>query len=1648
MADTPRLNMPYPDFRETNWNDSFQAFADAVDANVFAVREEQNVLVRGGGSVEMNTTTDVFSWSGDVLITSPTHAQTITLLAAAIAINDGEFWAIKTPKGPAGSVEIASEALTSVDPSQGYKVLGYRSGDDMVLFNGKVIPADTVVDSGLEIIPSSTAGEAVEYSTIVELLNGVGSLGDGTIAFVQWMPSAYIPGDTGRFSTEVRGGQVQNDPFNQLIPPEAWFDSIGAGGWQVGAGDVADITFNGNGSISLGWDSGSATNPYWDGGSDWGFLGLTSIYLDQPILQAEGVSALFAGYSDADSGSAVVGVALNKEGAPSVGENVFTFVELASGSGRVVVGSEYDSTNAYADQTIDNHPFAGATGGSLRLSAKLGNATYGTGRVEGAATFLDATDATVATDSTATTGIPAQLQTDLGPVGVENLNLHIFVGGDSGDSPNPSVTIHAIGRLTKQPWGSQMGGGGGFAEGIPTRVAFTDIPDLIAKATSGEHEVGTQFYASYTPTPFAWDSGQLVHTLVAQSVDHEEALSPKIGSSFVPAELMGTWASADYGGPLVVSEDGAGASYLDMSLVGSEADNSTYLNPTQWAGRLKSRCAFFGDRRPDIVGIEVYLEQMSFPSADHHVVCGQIADPATTPRFWTSVLRAGAYTSLYIQEDGGNQSAFNNTPDANQTTPNYLRLSYEGSPVDNNGVQIGFGLRGEPSSGNEADGNYSGWVDAPISVAADVFSGFDQTGDRLTQPFVITTGGGVALTCKVYGVRFIRRGQIGTDASIPSRVSFTDIPDLISKATSGDYVVGTQFYCNYTPTPISTDTGQMVFTLERQSTDPNVALSPKIGEQMIPIALMGSWLSQVYGTATSVDSDGGLIVTASGADAQDFTYLNFAGWNGFAYGKAWNFGEPIAGIEELQLFLSRPTFAGNAGVKPLVATNPALDPQISFSELYNASGIRSDTQSPAANNGSFAASPVDSDYVRLACQARAVSDKTQASCWGELQGLPSTGVTVDADNAVTTAELLSVVVGTAEIYESVSWDRVLLGDRPVQPAMVALSDAGGSVSTKLYGVRFKYKSGEVIKGTPTRVVFTDIPDLISKATSGDYVVGTVFYAHYTTPVGSGVLEHHLKAQSSDPNRALSPKILEPPTPVKLLGSYLNTDAGGPSVFNSDGSLIMDLVGGEGSVSTYSKYTNNFGRVWSFGDGLIGARGVNLWVSNPGGSSMASSVVVTTGLRVLPATPAWFVGTRTQQVGIIPTRQTSSAFASGSTTTHDADSNNPAYGILRAWNRLFDNTGTWLAQYGGWEGAASAGAASDADLSRYQTVYSGNFSTYQEPFEQANIDAGTHPTVPFVMVTSDGAQTLECDLHLVQVEYSTSPLSQANSVAIEYDTIGAAIRDAPDGSIARITQAANAAENIHAIDFTSPISGGVFEHNPFVHPWSIGKIDSTFAAPGSSSSILWYHAADATPFTINGDGTCQVDYSDAKKSAHFDSSGVGGVGFEINYPIPYFAGSECVIKEFVAAPGSSIYGYRHGMTRVNTAERWGGASYGEGTAITNGAANAQGRYPALWNGFIGTISHVGIAQRQQHFFTNNPAIAASHQVQLENDLGGTANVSVTPNATYVTDWESGEDFNLFFTLYNDTAVSFSMVVQTIGVSRQKMPASGGSTPSPP
>jgi len=141
MPLSQRLSLPIPEEFNEDWFDEFGDLVNQIDTSLFANRDQRNLLLNGGGAVDM-TAGGLVTWQDDFQLYhgSTGFAGTIAANPGGTTLEDGEFIYVDLVRGPTGAYTptpvVGSGAVTAND---NVLILFARSGQYLWIYQQGVI---------------------------------------------------------------------------------------------------------------------------------------------------------------------------------------------------------------------------------------------------------------------------------------------------------------------------------------------------------------------------------------------------------------------------------------------------------------------------------------------------------------------------------------------------------------------------------------------------------------------------------------------------------------------------------------------------------------------------------------------------------------------------------------------------------------------------------------------------------------------------------------------------------------------------------------------------------------------------------------------------------------------------------------------------------------------------------------------------------------------------------------------------------------------------------------------------------------------------------------------------------------------------------------------------------------------------------------------------------------------------------------------------------------------------------------------------------------------------------------------------------------------------------------------------------------------
>lgn len=137
------MQWPYPRDGEDPWYSSFEDMVRAEDASVFALHDEKNIILSGGGVISWDATLNTVTWALPIVLNSSQsgYAETIPAGNLTTVVNDGALGYVLFQPSPQSPVTLALASADVLPPSEvdNSVVLFRRRQNKLYWRNGQVL---------------------------------------------------------------------------------------------------------------------------------------------------------------------------------------------------------------------------------------------------------------------------------------------------------------------------------------------------------------------------------------------------------------------------------------------------------------------------------------------------------------------------------------------------------------------------------------------------------------------------------------------------------------------------------------------------------------------------------------------------------------------------------------------------------------------------------------------------------------------------------------------------------------------------------------------------------------------------------------------------------------------------------------------------------------------------------------------------------------------------------------------------------------------------------------------------------------------------------------------------------------------------------------------------------------------------------------------------------------------------------------------------------------------------------------------------------------------------------------------------------------------------------------------------------------------
>jgi hypothetical protein len=174
----------YPASNQWPFFDLISQFYNAIDRAVFAHREDKNILIMGGGTVDWTASTGVLDWTADIELFSPHTGFKMSIEPPAVGtftLADGWVFYVQLTRQVGSNIVLTPQRATTMPKSDDVYLVAKRSGTQVFFRNGRAFNDG---ESGSIYISTSGGGAISGFSRIqaTVVTNGDTWVGSGAPA--------------------------------------------------------------------------------------------------------------------------------------------------------------------------------------------------------------------------------------------------------------------------------------------------------------------------------------------------------------------------------------------------------------------------------------------------------------------------------------------------------------------------------------------------------------------------------------------------------------------------------------------------------------------------------------------------------------------------------------------------------------------------------------------------------------------------------------------------------------------------------------------------------------------------------------------------------------------------------------------------------------------------------------------------------------------------------------------------------------------------------------------------------------------------------------------------------------------------------------------------------------------------------------------------------------------------------------------------------------------------------------------------------------------------------------------------------------------------------------------------------------------------
>ena len=191
MPTTDRLGWKYPTEEQRDWWQVWMTLINQMDADVWASFENAFIVLKGGGSVYLDTVGDQLVWTEDLYLLNTLSGGTVRLPAGSVSFDDGDIAYVDITRPLSSNYDSTMQVSSTplVGSTQRNTVfVAIRTGDELVMCPWQSNPPVRIFEDTIQ--SGSIAGASWEREI------DLGAMDSGKVHFVELVLAVGASTDT------------------------------------------------------------------------------------------------------------------------------------------------------------------------------------------------------------------------------------------------------------------------------------------------------------------------------------------------------------------------------------------------------------------------------------------------------------------------------------------------------------------------------------------------------------------------------------------------------------------------------------------------------------------------------------------------------------------------------------------------------------------------------------------------------------------------------------------------------------------------------------------------------------------------------------------------------------------------------------------------------------------------------------------------------------------------------------------------------------------------------------------------------------------------------------------------------------------------------------------------------------------------------------------------------------------------------------------------------------------------------------------------------------------------------------------------------------------------------------------------------------